>query len=646
MDANIAGYIVWYGNAPGKYSAQVDAGLLLQYSVDGLADGATYCFAVQAYDGSGAKSELSTAVCGATPDASTPPDDGPLPDPEPPPDDSSSGDPPPVGDGIAGDVVLYASNAALIRGNWAAAASAGAAGGRAMRSVDRGWSAPNAPLPAPSDYFEMTFTATANTPYMIWLRLRATGNSKWNDAVWVQFSDSLVGGKAKYRIGTNHALLVNLERCEGCGMSAWGWQNGAYWLRQPSAMTFASSGTHTIRVQIREDGVEIDQILLSPSRHDAPGRVTNDTTILPEFSEVDPSPDPDPEPDPAPAPIVSEIVMHATDAQMVRGNWAKAASAGAAGGKAMRSADKGWATPDSARTAPEHYFELTFDAAANTPYRVWLRLRAGSNSKWNDAVWLQFSDALVNGRPGYRIGTAEGLAVNLEGCDGCGVSGWGWQNTAYWLPQFTVVTFAQSGSHTIRVQTREDGVEIDQVVLSPVKYLAIAPGPLTNDSTILAGTGSQSALTAPFNGTPITLPGTLDAAYFDHGEAGTAYADTTPGNTGGVFRNTDVDLQASSVGGHNIAWTVAGEWVAYTVNVQSAGTYTATFRVASRGGGAVQIGAGAPSNSARDVAVPDTRDSQSWTTVSVPIALAAGRQTITVRFLAGEVSLRAIVFRN
>lgn len=606
-----------YGTTSGKYSAAIDVGFVQQYSVAGLVDGTSYCFAVQAYDRAGTRSALSAEVCGNT--AGELPSDG-------------GGEPLP-GDGALGDVVLYASKAGVIKGNWIAGASTGAAGGRAIRSEDRGWSAPNAPLAAPSSYFEMTFPAAANTPYKVWLRLRAANNSKWNDAVWVQFSDALVSGSAKYRIGTTSALLVNLEPCEACGTSGWGWQNKGYWLNQPTTVTFASSGTHTIRVQIREDGVEIDQIVLSPStyRSTAPGPVKGDTTILPESST-------------AATPALSEIVMYASYAGTLRGNWARASLSSAAGGLLMRSADQGWATPDMPLAAPENYFDLTFDASANTPYRVWLRLRAGGNSKWNDAVWVQFSDALVNGQAAYRTGTSSALLVNLEACDRCGVSGWGWQNTAYWLPQNTVVTFAKSGSQRIRIQTREDGVEIDQVVLSAAKYMSGAPGSAKSDTTILArsATASASPSSSPYSGTPIAIPGKIDAAYFDHGGAGLAYADTTLGNTGGVFRDTDVDLQVSTLGGHNIAWTAAGEWVTYTVNVQSAGTYYAKFRVASRGGGAVQIAAGAPSNNTRDVAVPDTRDVQAWTTVTVPIALAAGRQTLTVRFLAGNVSLRAI----
>ena len=80
----------------------------------------------------------------------------------------------------------------------------------------------------------------------------------------------------------------------------------------------------------------------------------------------------------------------------------------------------------------------------------------------------------------------------------------------------------------------------------------------------------------------------------------------------------------------------------YTVDVQAAGVYMAWFRVASVGGGALQLAAGAPSRDVRDIAVPETRGWQSWVTVGVPITLAAGTQTITVRFLTAGINLRSI----
>ena len=53
----------------------------------------------------------------------------------------------------------------------------------------------------------------------------------------------------------------------------------------------------------------------------------------------------------------------------------------------------------------------------------------------------------------------------------------------------TVVYVASTGTHTMRIQVREDGLSLDQVVLSPATYLTSAPGATKNDGTILTGGG-------------------------------------------------------------------------------------------------------------------------------------------------------------
>ncbi len=64
--------------------------------------------------------------------------------------------------------------------------------------------------------------------------------------------------------------------------------------------------------------------------------------------------------------------------------------------------------------------------------------------------------------------------------------GWGWQDNGYGIGVLgPVLRFATGGVQTIRIQAREDGVSIDQVVLSPSTYLTRAPGALRNDTTIL-----------------------------------------------------------------------------------------------------------------------------------------------------------------
>jgi hypothetical protein len=106
-------------------------------------------------------------------------------------------------------------------------------------------------------------------------------------------------------------------------------------------------------------------------------------------------------------------------------------------------------------------------------------------------VWVQFSGATdLSGKPAYRIGTTSGLAVNLEECAGCGVSGWGWEDDGWGAVDRAgvLLRFPEGGWQRILIQTREDGVSVDQIVLSADKYVTARPGAAKNDRTILPRT--------------------------------------------------------------------------------------------------------------------------------------------------------------
>lgn len=199
-------------------------------------------------------------------------------------------------------------------------------------------------------------------------------------------------------------------------------------------------------------------------------------------------------PPPPPPPTATNVVVYAGDIPLsnVHGSWARQFDGTAAVGVdgqfklAIPDGLPDGSQPNNPLASPTHYVDVTFNAQAGTPYTIWLRLQALNNSKFNDAVWVQFSDAQVNGGAAYRMGTTSGLLVNLAtDTFGTSLSGWGWQNTAYWLSQATTITFPTTGSHTLRIQVREDGVQFDQVVLSPGQYLSTRPGSVTNDSTIV-----------------------------------------------------------------------------------------------------------------------------------------------------------------
>jgi hypothetical protein len=336
----------------------------------------------------------------------------------------------------------------------------------------------------PSNWFSFTFTADAGKPYHLWIHGRAQDDSWQNDSIYAQFSDAVdVAGKPIYRLQTASAAWVSLEECSGCGERGWGWQDNAYGARNNLGpdIFFASSGTHTILLQTREDGFWIGQVVLSAKAflRTAPGRAIDDPTIVTATTA------------PAPAPTVThdEIVLwSAADSSSVNGRWSRVGDATAAGQGAVWNPDAGAPKLASPFASPASYVDLNFDADAGKPYHLWLRMKADNNSWTNDSVWVQFSGAVdAAGNAVNRIGTASGTWVSLEECSGCGEQGWGWQDNAYGSPGDlgAPVVFAASGRQTIRIQVREDGMKIDQIVLSSSRYAAAAPGAAKNDATIL-----------------------------------------------------------------------------------------------------------------------------------------------------------------
>jgi phosphatidylserine/phosphatidylglycerophosphate/cardiolipin synthase-like enzyme len=488
----------------------------------------------------------------------------------------TTGAPPAAG---TSDVVLWAAKAPSIAG-WSIVADTSAAGGKRLATPDLKQPKVATPLESPTKYFDMGFFAEAGVPYRLWIRGKAERNSYENDSVYVQFSDSVTqAGAAQWRIGSTSAALVTIEDCNsGCGLANWGWQDtaqGVGVLGPP--VYFSITGNHSMRVQVREDGLSIDQIILSRDvfLSSSPGLTQNDGTIYAEqgSAPLDPnwtptvsitSPaadaqftapaavtidatasDPDGtvvrvdfyadgnligsdatapfsttwnvsppgtksltakaidnrgasttssavaiEIEPADLQPGEEVVLYASTAPVAFG-WNVTADATAAGGNRLQNPNAAQPKVTTPLAAPSQYFEMTFHALAGRPYRLWIRGKAISNSYENDSVWVQFDNSVASDAttPTWRIGTAEAAMVSLEDCTSCGMSGWGWQDTLSGTGVLgPVVYFATTGTHTIRIQTRDDGLGIDQVVLSSFYYTTTAPGPPKNDNTILPAT--------------------------------------------------------------------------------------------------------------------------------------------------------------
>jgi PKD repeat protein len=193
----------------------------------------------------------------------------------------------------------------------------------------------------------------------------------------------------------------------------------------------------------------------------------------------------------------TNVVLYASKAPVRAGSWVVVSDSTAAGGSAMKTAVSATKVA-SPLASPANYFQMTFPASSGQAYHLWIRGKAANNSYSHDSAYVQFSDSISStGAAVDRIGTTSAAAVVLQGCTGNSEQGWGWEDNG-WCGMGANLHFQTTGTHTIRVQLRESGFEIDQIVLSPQTYLTAAPGSRTGNSTILAANlPSLSSSTSP-----------------------------------------------------------------------------------------------------------------------------------------------------
>ena len=179
---------------------------------------------------------------------------------------------------------------------------------------------------------------------------------------------------------------------------------------------------------------------------------------------------------------------------------------------------------------------------------------------------------------------------------------------------------------------------------------AVGPGP--NGSVIVAGgvfsldfarfTGDgapvQPPSETPFGRSPAPVPGRIEAENFDNGGEGVGYHTVNPQNySGNLYRTSGVTVENAVGGGYNVGFLHAGEYLKYTVNVASAGTYDFSARLAEAGAGALFHVEVDGVNVTGGLAVPDTGGYQSYQTVTrAGVNLSAGQHVVKVVFDANN----------
>ena len=176
-------------------------------------------------------------------------------------------------------------------------------------------------------------------------------------------------------------------------------------------------------------------------------------------------------------------------------------------------------------------------------------------------------------------------------------------------------------------------VSTNAATWTPIKTVT-ANSTLVNDNTGLAGVGryvriygtargtgwGYSIWGLEVYGTPETtgksIPGKVEAEVYD------------------AMNGIQTENTSDAGGGQNIGWIDSNDWMDYAVNVASAGVYTAQFRLAGWSAGSqLQLRKG--STVLATVNVPNTGAGQTWQTVSTPVTLTEGSQTLRIFVVSG-----------
>ena len=242
--------------------------------------------------------------------------------------------------------------------------------------------------------------------------------------------------------------------------------------------------------------------------------------------------------------------------------------------------------------------------------------------------WINYSVNIAQGGSysvDFRVavGANAGGAIHLES-DGTKITGpitfsntGGWQN---WTDLVVNNVSLAAGSHTIRLVADSE----------PKGGQGIAN---FEKMTFALGSTKSPTVSTPYQNQPQGVPGTIEFENYDVGGEGVAYHDLTAGNSGGLYRNDNVDIGAAADagGGYYVGWAQPGEWLNYTVNVASTTTYTLGIRIASGdNGGTFHVNVDGV-NETGPIKVGNTGGWQSWTTISVPnVSIPVGKHVLTL----------------
>ncbi len=179
---------------------------------------------------------------------------------------------------------------------------------------------------------------------------------------------------------------------------------------------------------------------------------------------------------------------------------------------------------------------------------------------------------------------------------------------------------------------------------------AVSPGSanITAESQELGLQASCMVIVAeekgPYGGSAKQIPGIIQAEDYDTGGEGFGFHDASLANEGGQYRTEEsVDIEVCTEGGYNVGWTSAGEWLSYTVNVDSAMNYDLDVRAAVNAASKINITFSNGNLSSGDISLAATGGWQSWKTFTKKgIPLNIGIQEMKINVVTAGFNLNYI----
>lgn len=134
---------------------------------------------------------------------------------------------------------------------------------------------------------------------------------------------------------------------------------------------------------------------------------------------------------------------------------------------------------------------------------------------------------------------------------------------------------------------------------------------------------SSENVEKPFFNKPVSIPGRIEAENFDKGGEGIAYHDFDVSNIPGKYRSTEgVDIDTTNDGSYCISDIVKGEWLKYSINVETEGSYSIDVRVAAADTGKSFRILLDNQYVTESIKIPQTGGLQTWETINVPLNVA------------------------